>query len=254
MTKLRIQKALSQAGVASRRAVEQMILDGRVTVNGSLVAELPCFVDLASDEVCVDGQAVAKRPGRKLYILLNKPRGVICTQQDREGRPRAIDLIRGLRQRVYCVGRLDADRTGIILLTNDGELAQYLTHPRYGVGKTYVAEVEGRLTGEQIARLKAGVYLGGRRTAAASVKVLRRGPARSLLEIGIAEGRNRQVRRMLLRLGYKVRRLKRVAIGPITDRGLKIGHYRSLSPSEVTRLRQSGRGTIQHWTGERTDG
>jgi 23S rRNA pseudouridine2605 synthase len=241
MTKMRIQKALSGAGIGSRRGIEQMVLEGRITVNGAVVTELPCFIDPAVDEVRVDGRIVRKSPPGKIYILLNKPRGVVCTQRDPQGRPRAVDLIPTLRERVYCVGRLDVDSTGIILLTNDGELTQYLTHPRYGVGKTYVVEIDGRLTGEEITALKKGVYLDGKRTASAGVRVLRRNPKRSLLEVKISEGRNREVRRILVRLGHKVRRLKRIAIGPITDKGLKIGHYRPLSLGEVSKLRRAGR-------------
>ena len=229
--------------MASRRAVEQLILEGRITVNGSPVAELPCFVDAEADDIRLDGRPirpVAPEAARKVYVLLNKPRGVVCTQSDPAGRPRAVDLVGDVPQRIYCVGRLDAESTGLILLTNDGPLTQYLTHPRHGVPKTYVAEVDGRLAGEDIEKLRGGVYLDGRRTGRAAVKVLRRSPTRSLVEITLTEGRNREVRRILARLGHKVRRLKRVAIGPITVRGLKIGSFRPLRRSEVRQLRQSG--------------
>ncbi len=218
-----------------------MILDGRVTVNGSLVSEIPCFVDLETDEVRVDGQVVREPAKKKLYILLNKPRGVVCTQRDPQGRPRAVDLIGHLKQRVYCVGRLDADSTGLILLTNDGALTDYLTHPRYGVSKVYVVEVQGRVTGEEIERLKKGVYLDGKRTGRIWLKVLRRGGARSLLELKMSEGRNREIRRILARLGHKVRSLKRTAIGSITSRGVGVGAWRDLNPKEVDRLRKCGK-------------
>ena len=237
MTKIRIQKTLSQAGVASRRTVEQMILDGRITVNGQLVTTLPCFVDPACDDIRVDSRPVRKRPSEKLYFLLNKPRGVVCTQQDPQGRPRAVDLV-AEGGRVYCAGRLDVDSTGLVLLTNDGELTQRLTHPRYGVSKTYLVEIEGRPEEHLLSRLRAGVFVGGRRTGRADVKVLRSGPTRSLLEIRIAEARNREVRSLLHKLGHSVLKLKRTAIGPLTGKGLKIGHYRPLSAREVQRLRQ----------------
>ncbi|KPK82635.1 MAG: hypothetical protein AMJ81_09720 [Phycisphaerae bacterium SM23_33] len=238
MAKIRIQKALSSAGLASRRAVEQMLLAGRITVNGRTVTELPCFVE-PGDEILVDGQAVRKRRPRKVYVLLNKPRGVVCTQKDapRYDRPRAVDLIPDTGARVYCVGRLDEDSTGLIVLTNDGELTNRLTHPRYGVEKTYLVRVAGRLTAEEVAGARRGVFLGGRRSAAA-VKVLRSGPTESLVEVRLSEGRNRQVRRMLARLGHKVRRLHRSAIGSVTDRGLKIGKFRRLRHSEVASLRR----------------
>ena len=243
MTAIRIQKLLSEAGVASRRAVEQMVLDGRIAVNGRVVDELPCFVDPEVDRVVADGRRVrlGRAPARRIYFLLNKPRGVVCTQSDPQGRPKAVDLVPAMSgSRVYCVGRLDVDSTGLILLTNDGELTQYLTHPRYGVPKTYVVEIDGLLTGEQIAAFKRGVYLDGKRTGGAALKVLRKSPRRSLLEITLTEGRNRELRRALLQFGAKVNRLKRVSIGPVTDRGLKIGNFRELRPSELTALRKSG--------------
>jgi len=240
VSRRRIQKVLSEAGVASRRAIEQMILEGRIEVNGRPVAVLPCFVE-DGDDIRVDGRRVRPGGGRKVYILLNKPRGVVCTQSDPQGRPRAVDLIGPCRERVYCVGRLDEDSTGLIILTNDGELTQGLTHPRHGVVKTYVVEIDGDLPGADIDRLKKGLYVEGRRTGGAAVKLLRRGLRGSLMEIRISEGRNRQVRRMLAALGRKVRRLKRVAIGPITDRGLKVGKCRPLRPDEVERLRRQAK-------------
>ncbi len=240
MAKIRIQKALAAAGVASRRAIEEMVRQGRIAVNGRTVTTLPCFVE-AADEILVDGQAVRKRPEPAVYVLLNKPRGVICTRRDETGRsrPRAVDLVGRMRERVHCVGRLDAESTGLILLTNDGELTNRLTHPRHGVVKTYVVRVAGRVTGGDVAKLKAGVFLDDRRTGPAAVKILRRGVRESLLQLRISEGRNRQVRRMLARLGHNVRRLHRSAIGPITDRRLKIGHFRYLKPGEVAALRRS---------------
>jgi len=238
MDKTRIQKALAGAGVASRRSIEQMILDGRITVNGQAVRRLPCFVT-GDDEIRVDGQPIRRRAERKVYYLLNKPRGVVCTQRDERGRPRAVDLIDEPAGRVYCAGRLDADSTGLIVLTNDGGLTDHLTHPRYGVRKTYVVQIDGRLAEDQIARLKGGLRLDGRRTQPVALKVLRQGPQSSLLEITLSEGRNREIRRLLARLGHKVRRLRRVAIGPITDRGLKVGRWRRLKDHEVRQLQSA---------------
>jgi len=241
MSGIRIQKVLSEQGVASRRAIEEMIVEGRITVNGSLVRELPCFVNPRSDDIRVDGRRVRMHAERPAYFLLNKPRGVVCTQKDPQGRPRAVDLVRGTGERLYCVGRLDVESTGVILLTNDGELTQHLTHPSHGVIKTYVVEVAGRPGEQDIAALKKGTYLDGRRTQPVQVKVLRKSPERSLLEIRLSEGRNREIRRILARLGYRVRRLHRRAIGPVTDRGVKIGNFRPLRPAEVDKLRQIGR-------------
>ncbi|MHC4294674.1 MAG: pseudouridine synthase, partial [Planctomycetota bacterium] len=237
--KVRIQKYLSEVGVASRRAIEQMVLDGRITLNSKLVTDLPCFVDPAKDRICVDGRLVGKRLPKKVYYLLNKPKGVVCTQSDPQGRTRAIDLIPPIRQRVYCVGRLDTDSTGLIILTNDGTITHQLTHPSYGVPKTYVVEVDGKLTPQTLEKLKGGMWLDGTSTVGGRVKVLRRGPTRSLLRIQLTEGRNREIRRRLARLHHKVRKLKRVAIGPITDRGLSIGRFRPLQPAELSKLRRT---------------
>jgi len=240
MAKVRIQKLLAAAGLASRRDVEEMVRQGRISVNGQIVTSLPVFVGPA-DEIRVDGMLVRKRPEQKVYILLNKPRGVVCTQRDEPGfdRPKAADLVGDVGARLYCVGRLDEDSTGLIILTNDGELTHRLTHPRYGVVKTYIAHVAGRLGPEDIRALRRGIFLDGRRTRGAQVRLLRRGGEISLLQLRISEGRNRQVRRMLARLGHNVRRLHRAAIGPIDDRGLKIGRFRYLSPREVAALRKA---------------
>jgi len=243
---VRIQKVLSAAGIASRRKVEQMVREGRITVNGQVVKELPCFVG-TSDEIRLDGKRVRKRPERKVYILLNKPRGVICTQKDHAGanRPRAVDLLGNVGKRLYCAGRLDADSTGLVILTNDGEFTERVTHPRYGVVKTYIARVKGRVSSEELSALRKGVFLARRssrgtvgavRVRASSVKILHAGNKETLLEVKISEGRNRQVRRMLARLGHEVIRLHRSAIGGISDRGIKIGHFRYLTAREVSRL------------------
>ncbi|MFP4140543.1 MAG: pseudouridine synthase [Planctomycetota bacterium] len=243
MDKLRIQKFLSRMGVASRRASEELVEEGRVQINGTTVRELPVFVDPDVDTVSVDGKALPRpesmREGR-VYVLLNKPRGVVCTQSDPEGRPRAVDLVPNMGKRVYCVGRLDMESTGLIVLTNDGELTEHLTHPRYEVVKTYVVEIPTQVAGDDIETIKAGVYIDGKRTQRSGVKVLKRNRDRTLLEIRLTEGRNREIRRMLAGCGYKVRRLHRKAIGPITDRGLKIGSHRPMSPPEVDALRNAG--------------
>jgi len=233
---VRLQKALAAAGVASRHACEQLIKEGRVRVNGHPVERLPCFVRLKGDSVTVDGQTVRLREQKKVYVLLNKPSGVVCTQSDPSGRPRAADLVAHLARGVFPVGRLDMESTGLILLTNDGLLAQRIAHPRHGLAKTYVADVAGRVEAASMDRLKAGMHLDGRRTAGAAVKVLRRQRERTLLEIRLTEGRNREIRRLLARLGHKVRALRRVAIGPINDRGIKTGKCRLLTDDEVRKL------------------
>jgi 23S rRNA pseudouridine2605 synthase len=235
---VRIHKYLAAHGLASRRSVERMLEDGRITVNGKVPRKIPCFVDPEVDKIRVDGRLISRREAKKVYFLLNKPKGVVCSQRDRAGRPRAIDLIPPIKQRVYCVGRLDADSTGLILLTNDGELTQQLTHPSYGISKRYIVEIAGRLTAQDRQKLRKGTYLDGTRTQGPMVRVLRGGPEQSLLSITLREGRNREIRRILARTGCKVRRLKRVTIGPITDRGLKVGKFRMLSPVEVRKVKR----------------
>ena len=242
MTKTRIQKFLAEAGVASRRAAEEMVAEGRVSINNEPVTSLPAFVDPAVDRVIVDGRVVrGRRRSKHVYYLLNKPRGVVCTSDDPQGRRKAVDLVPptpGVR--VYCVGRLDMDSSGLIVLTNDGELTDYLTHPRYEVPATYVVETLGLLSPEDMEAFKRGVYLDGKRTGRAGLKVLSRGHDRSRLQVILREGRNREIRRMLLKFGVKTRRLRRTAIGPVTDRGLKVGACRTLTPAEVRKLFKAG--------------
>jgi len=234
--KVRIQKFLSALGVASRRAVEEIVREGRISVNGRTRTKLPVLVHGGVDEIRLDGMVVDTRSPDKVYYLLNKPAGVVCTRQDPAGRRRAIDLIGDAPSGVHCVGRLDMDSTGLIVLTNDGELTQRLTHPRHGIPKTYVVEISGRLDEKQMATLKAPAYLDGRKTAGLKVRALRRRRDRSVLEITLREGRNREIRRLLARLGHKVLRLKRTAVGSITDRGVKVGNHRMLKRAEVAAL------------------
>jgi pseudouridine synthase len=238
--KERIQKYLAHVGIASRRAIEEMVEQGRVQVNGKVVTEHPIFVDPKHDEIRIDGRRIRRGEEQNVYYLLNKPRGVMSTNSDPSGRPTVIDLLGDVPQRVYCVGRLDADSTGLILLTNDGELTQHLTHPSHEVPKTYVVNVQGEVGGSAIARMKKGLHLDGRRLRGAGVKVLRRNKTSTLLEVTLREGRNREIRRMLAKLGFTVRRLRRTAIGPVTDRGLKTGNVRELTPREVQKLWDAG--------------
>lgn len=230
----RLHKVMAEAGVASRRHCEELIADGQVKVNGRVVRKMPILVDPSVDVIVVAGRKLV--PARKVYFLLNKPKRVVCTNNDPEGRKRAIDLLLGVRERVYPVGRLDADSVGLLLLTNDGDLANKLTHPRYGVIKKYVAEVSGSVASDVTEKLKRGVYLDEGKASAEHIKILRRGPKQSLLEIELREGRNRQIRRMLSRLGHPVRKLTRVRIGKLTLRGLGPGKFRELTKQEVDYL------------------
>ncbi len=235
----RLQKVLAAAGIASRRKCEELILEGAVCVNGRVVDELPAFVDPDRDVITVGGRKIRRQ--RKVYFLLNKPGGVICTNSDPQGRKKAVDLI-ACRERVFCAGRLDADTTGLIILTNDSVLANRLTHPRYQLAKTYVAEVKGAISGEAVEKLKKGIWLAQGKTGRASVKILRRGYKGSLVEIKIRQGLNRQVRRMLAKVELPVKSLKRTQIGRLTARGLGVGRYRELNTAEVEYLRRTTAG------------
>ncbi len=234
--KVRLQKFLSDAGVASRRHAEELILEGHVLVNDRVVDALPAFVDPGRDRVVVDGTPV--RPQRLEYFMVNKPKGVVCTNRDPGGRVRVADLLPDLKSRLFPVGRLDAESTGLVLMTNDGELAQRLTHPRYGVPKTYHAEVRGRVPDDLPARLRQGIYLAEGPARADRVEVVYAGNDRSSLLITLREGRNRQIRRMLARLGHPVKKLKRISIGPLSLRGLPLGAARRLTARELAELRR----------------
>jgi pseudouridine synthase len=228
----RLQKIQSRAGIASRRASEQLMLAGRVTVNGATVSELGTKADPEHDDIRVDGRRV-RVVERRRYLLLNKPRGYVSTRSDPQRRPTVLDLLQGIREYVYPVGRLDYDSEGLIVLTNDGELAARLTHPRHGVARVYEARTLGVPDDRDLARLRRGLVIDGRRTGPADVNVL--GPG--YLRVTIREGRNRQVRKMCEAIGHPVTRLTRVAIGPVGDAQLKPGKWRELSQVEVRKLR-----------------
>jgi 23S rRNA pseudouridine2605 synthase len=234
----RLQKALSQAGVASRRAAEKLIAEGRVSVNGKTVLTMGVKVDPGKDEIRVDGRRI-KRASRLRYILLNKPAGYVTTRSDPQRRRTVLDLLAGVREYVYPVGRLDNDTEGLLLLTNDGELAARLTHPRHGVARTYEARVAGMPDREAIDRLRTGIPLDGRRTGPADVVLLNEGrrDRDGVLRLTIREGRNRQVRRMCEAVGHPVQHLKRTRFGALSDRKLKPGEWRELGPQEIANLK-----------------
>jgi len=224
---------LAAAGVGSRRKCEELIRSGEVRVNRRVVNKVPAFADPDKDLITVSGRRI--RPVRKVYFLLNKPKRVICTNFDPQGRKKAVDFI-DYDGRLVTVGRLDADTTGLIILTNDTELVNRLTHPRYRVPKTYTAVVKGRIEGPAIEKLRRGVWLAEGKTGRASVKVIKRGPRESVIEITIRQGLNRQVRRMLAKVGLPVKSLQRTRIGKISVRGLGVGKYRPLTKAEISYL------------------
>ena len=239
----RLQKILSQAGIASRRASEQLMLEGRVTVNGTTIRELGTKADPAEDDIRVDGRRL-KISERHRYVLLNKPKGYVTTRSDPQQRPTVMQLLRGIREYVYPVGRLDFDTEGLLLLTNDGELAARLTHPRHEVPRVYQVKVLGVPDERDIERLSRGINVEGRRTERALVQLV---PARSethaTLRITISEGRNRQVRKMFEAIGHPVDYLRRIAIGPLKDSRLRVGYWRDLTSDEVAALKKSAHRT-----------
>jgi len=238
--KQRLQKILAASGIDSRRKCETLILEHSVTVNGEIVCELPAFADPEKDDIRVDGQRI--KSAKKVYFLLNKPKGVICTSSDPQRRQKAIDLV-DCPERVVCVGRLDIDTTGAIILTNDSELVNRLTHPKYELPKTYHIVVRGRVEGSDVEKLKKGVWLAEGRTQGAAVKIVRRSHLETTLQIIISQGLNRQIRRSFSQLGYKVKVLKRTQIGDIVLKGIAAGNYKRLTKAQIAYLK---RATTKH--------
>ncbi len=241
----RIQKILSAAGVCSRREAEELILEGKVRVNGRIVSELGQKADIGKDVIKVGNRVVGRESGRKIYLLLNKPKGYVTTTKDPQGRKTVMELLgRGLSAgdrstggaRVYPVGRLDYDSEGMLILTNDGDFANAVMHPSKEVQKTYEVKVKGVMGDAEFNRLAGGVRLSDGITAPAKVRKRKLAEANSWIEITIHEGRNRQVRRMCEALGHPVQKLKRTKVGPVSMGALPPGGYRELTPSEVRAL------------------
>ncbi len=235
----RLQKVLAAAGIGSRRQCEELIRAGRIEIDRQVVTELGTRVDPADHEIRVDGQPIP-RP-ELVYYAVNKPSGVVSTAHDPSGRPRVVDLVPGDRARLFPVGRLDLYSEGLILLTNDGELANRLTHPRYGVAKTYRVQVAGEPGPEILDKLRRGVYLAEGMARVDSVEVKTHHGKSTILEIVLSEGRNREIRRILAKVGHKVMRLTRLAVGPVRIGNLGSGEYRRLTRTEVDALRKSTR-------------
>ena len=233
----RLQSVLARAGIASRRRSGQMIQEGRVMVNGRLVLEPGAKVVWGKDAIRVDDRLI-HRMESKVTIALNKPKEVLTTSHDPKGRPTTAELVKKIKARIFSVGRLDYHTEGLLILTNDGELAQRLQHPRYGITKTYLAKVKGVPSANALQRLRSGIILDRRQTAPAKVKKISTTGKNTWLEIIIKQGMNRQVRRMCLTVGHPVQKLKRIQYGPIHLGDLKPGTYRSLTPGEMEKLRK----------------
>lgn len=233
---VRLQKYLAEADVASRRRAEEMILSGRIKVNGNIVTELGTKVDDELDVVEADGKVV-RIDRNMVYIMLNKPEGYVTTVHDQFNRPTVLDLVKGVKERIYPVGRLDYDTSGLIILTNDGDMTYRLTHPKHNVAKTYIALVDSEPTAVEIHTFEQGIIIEGRKTARAKLRIMKRDEAGVYLMITIHEGRNRQVRKMCDAIGHPVRKLKRIATGRLTLGSLKKGQWRYLTREEADYLR-----------------
>ena len=231
----RLQKIIAEAGITSRRKAEELIVQGRVAVNGQVVSELGSKADPARDRILVDGTPL-RRSRRRLYLLLNKPPGYVSTVSDPQHRPTVMSLVRDVKERVYPVGRLDFYSSGLMLLTNDGELANFLMSPKSGIPRTYHVKLEGQTDAASLKKLEDGIVLDGRRTAPCRIRALAAGE-KPWYEITLVEGRYHQVRRMFERIGQGVVKLKRVRIAFLTDQDLAPGRHRGLRPAEVSRLK-----------------
>jgi 23S rRNA pseudouridine2605 synthase len=236
MSEERLQKILAHAGIASRRKAEQLILEGRVKVNGAVITELGTKADLAHDHIKVDGKRI-QAPEKLVYLAMNKPRNFVTTVSDPEGRATVMDLLRGVKARVYPVGRLDYHSEGLLLLTNDGQFAKHITSAASHVTKTYVAKVTGPLTPAQEEHFRQGVPLSGKRTAPAGLKLIQRAE-NPWYEVRLIEGRQNQIRMMFKNFGRLVEKLRRVRIGFLELGALRPGEFRHLSAAEVARFRK----------------
>lgn len=237
---MRLQKFIAECGIASRRNAEKIIESGRVYVNGELVDYMGCVIDPERDVVEIDGRVIEPE-GKKYYIVLNKPKNYVTTVSDDLGRPTVMQLVSDINARIYPVGRLDFDTTGLLIMTNDGEFANILTHPRHVVNKTYIARVDKPLDENQLNRLRSGIELDAVMTAPARVENIKRPQKGFEVKITIHEGRNRQVRRMLDAVGVNVMSLKRISVGSVALGNLPEGKWRKLSDAEINKLRGRGR-------------
>ncbi len=234
---MRLQKYIALCGVTSRRKAEELILQGKVKVNNKIVQELGTTIDPDKDVVKVDDKKI-KAEERKIYIMLNKPVGFVTTLKDEKDRKIVTDLIEGVKERIYPVGRLDADTTGLLILTNDGDLAYKLTHPSKEILKRYIAIVEGVPNKWELEKFRRGLVIDGRPTAEAYIKIAKRYDTESILDISIHEGRNRQVKKMCEAINHPVKKLKRIAIGELGIGGLDIGNWRYLEEDEIKYLKK----------------
>lgn len=232
----RLHKFLANSGVTSRRKAEEMMRDGLVTVNGKLATEPGTKINPDKDVIKVNGKLIKGQ--KKIYILLNKPRGFVTTMDDDLGRKTVMDLIQGVNERIYPVGRLDRDSEGLLVLTNDGDLTRFLTHPSCEVNKVYRVTVEGYVSDETLAKIRAGVRVGGTKIVPKRLQLIGRNNRQSMLEIEIGEGLNREVRRVFAAAGHEAKKLKRIFIGPISLKGISKGRARFMAAKELNQLKR----------------
>jgi len=232
---MRLNKYIAQAGIASRRKADELTLQGRVKINGTVMKE-PGYDVAEKDVVEVNGQTV-RQDAKKVYIMLNKPKGYITSADDEKDRPTVMELVTDIEERLFTIGRLDYNTSGMLLMTNDGDLAYKLSHPKHHIYKTYRARISGQISGERLSKLRNGVDIGGFVTSKAIVNVVKQVERSAIVEIQIFEGRNRQVRKMFAAVGNKVMDLDRIAIGDLYLGHLKQGHYRKLTQKEIEYLK-----------------
>ncbi len=232
--KVRLQKVLAEAGVASRRACDKLIDEGLVKVNNQVVTTPGLGVDPKKDRIVYKGRPVKLE--KKVYVMVNKPKGYICTNNDEKGRRRTIDIVKDIPARLYTVGRLDWDVEGLIILTNDGDFAYKLTHPKHHVPKTYVVRIKGAIESKDVAKIFSGIYIDGKKTKPAKAEILKTSRQTSHVRLTLFEGKKREIKRMFFQLGYRVYHIKRISINGLKLGNLQPGRYRNLRDYEIKRL------------------
>ncbi len=232
--KIRLQKVLADAGVASRRACDELIDEGLVKVNNQVVTSSGLRVDPEKDRITYKEKSL--KPEKKFYVMVNKPKGYICTNNDEKGRRKTVDIVKDIPARLYTVGRLDWDVEGLIILTNDGDFAYKLTHPKYHVPKTYIVKIKGAIESKHVAKIFSGIYVDGRRTQPAKAEILKTSRQISHVKLTLFEGRKREIKRMFFQLGYNVYHIKRTSINGLKLGSLQPGRYRNLRNYEIERL------------------
>jgi pseudouridine synthase len=238
--KERLQKIISRAGIASRRKAEELIIDGRVRVNNEIIIELGSKADITKDRITIDGEAISS-PENRVYLILNKPSGYICSRNDPENRPTVLDLIKNINERIFPVGRLDYDTEGLIVLTNDGDFSQILQHPSSNIPRTYLVKVKEIPKEEDLARLRQGIYIDKIKTNEAKIKIVNKLPKNAWLEVVLWEGRNRQIKKMFEAIGHRSLRIVRTEFGPISLKNLAQGTFRFMNRKEINDVRKLGR-------------